>query len=55
MDISSTFLSSMKNPADLRTLGICSAKWLITLLVWHAHPSPGCRIYVFDETHTGRW
>mmetsp|Transcript_30924 Transcript_30924/g.72502 ORF Transcript_30924/g.72502 Transcript_30924/m.72502 type:complete len:304 (-) Transcript_30924:519-1430(-) len=41
MDISSTFLSSMKNPADLRTLGICSAKWLITLLVWHAHPYLG--------------
>ncbi|CAL1164839.1 unnamed protein product [Cladocopium goreaui] len=31
----------MKNVADLRTLGICSAKWLILILVWNLHPYLG--------------
>eukprot|EP00440_Ansanella_granifera_P076125 gb/GFBE01082616.1/.p1 GENE.gb/GFBE01082616.1/~~gb/GFBE01082616.1/.p1 ORF type:complete len:314 (+),score=62.91 gb/GFBE01082616.1/:1-942(+) len=38
MDVSSTFLSSMRNPADLRTLGICSAKVLIAGSVWMLYP-----------------
>eukprot|EP00913_Durusdinium_trenchii_P025184 g23643.t1 len=31
----------MKNIADLRTLGICSAKWLILIIVWNLHPYLG--------------
>eukprot|EP00438_Fugacium_kawagutii_P014992 Skav227490 [mRNA] locus=scaffold282:104428:105264:+ [translate_table: standard] len=31
----------MKNVADLRTLSICSAKWLILILVWNLHPYLG--------------
>eukprot|EP00931_Biecheleriopsis_adriatica_P096908 TRINITY_DN70638_c0_g1_i1.p1 TRINITY_DN70638_c0_g1~~TRINITY_DN70638_c0_g1_i1.p1 ORF type:complete len:331 (+),score=54.48 TRINITY_DN70638_c0_g1_i1:81-995(+) len=41
MDISSMFLSSMRNPADLRTLGICAAKWIIAGAVWNLHPYMG--------------
>lgn len=32
---------SMKNPADVRTLGICFAKMVILFAVWHQYPSLG--------------
>eukprot|EP00930_Biecheleria_cincta_P060916 TRINITY_DN4649_c0_g1_i1.p1 TRINITY_DN4649_c0_g1~~TRINITY_DN4649_c0_g1_i1.p1 ORF type:complete len:307 (-),score=54.57 TRINITY_DN4649_c0_g1_i1:208-1128(-) len=41
MDVSSTFLSSMRNPADLRTLGICLTKWLLLAVVWTLYPYLG--------------
>jgi len=35
------WLISMRNPADVRTLGICAAKVMLLYFVWHLYPSLG--------------